>query len=200
MFIISITMISDPKDIFGKGYMTTQQLMCQGIPFSRIDGWLREGSIEKADRGVYCLPGTKRDDLALIQYRYDKCIFSGITALSLHGLTDHLSDSYYVTFPQGYNPSSLKDCSWNLSVTRSLPKIYDLGIEEFKTVQGNTVNVYDMERTICDVLRGKGIAPFILKTAFKRYMGRPDKDLNRLSSYADILHVKEKIENLTRFY
>jgi len=193
MFIISIIMISDPRDIFGKGYMTTQQLMCQGVHFSRIDGWLREGSIEKVDRGVYCLPGTKRDDLALIQYRYDRCIFSGITALSIHGLTDHISESYHITFPQGYNPTSLNDCPWNLSITRSVPKIYDLGRTTLQTKNGNDIITYDKERALCDIFRGKGMAPFIIKTVMKRYLSDSDKNLESLMQYAETLHVKDRV-------
>ena len=193
-------MISDPKDIFGKGYMTTQQLMCQGIPFSRIDEWLREGSVEKADRGVYCLPGTKKDDLALIQCKYDRCIFSGITALSIHGLTDHISDSYHVTFPQGYNPSSLKDCLWNLSITRSVQKIYELGRMTVRTKNGNDVTVYDRERSLCDILRGKGMPPFIVKTAMRRYFDSYENDSSRLKEYAEILHVSDRIERYLDIY
>ena len=190
----------NPDDIFRKGYMTTEQLMCQNIPFNRIDEWLSSGRIEKVDRGVYCLPGTRRDDLALIQYRYDKGIFSGITALSLHGLTDHISEYHHVTFPQGYNPSSLKDCPWKISVTRSVPKIYGLGTMEMKTTVGNTIRVYDKERSLCDILRGKGLPPFIVRTAMKRYFTSSDKDVSKLGEYSRILHVSDRMEQYLQFY
>jgi len=193
-------MKNDPRDIFRTGYMTTRQLMCQGVPFSRIDGWLKEGSVEKADRGVYCLPGTKRDEFALIQYRYDRCIFSGITALSVHGLTDHISESYHVTFPQGYNPSSLNDCPWNLLITRSVPKVYGLGMTRIKTAVGNEINVYDKERSLCDILRGKGMPPFIVKTAMKRYFHSDERDEAKLMEYARILHVADRIDRYLDIY
>ena len=188
------------KDVLKKGYSTTEQLMCQGIPFSRIDHWLSSGEIEKADRGVYCLPGTKRDELALIQYRYDRCIFSGITALSLHGLSDHISESYHVTLPQGYNPSSLKDCPWNLTITRSVPRIYELGRIEFTDAENNTISIYDRERSLCDIVRGKGMSPFIVKTAMKRYFSSSDKDLNLLRFYAEELHVSDRIAWYSELY
>ena len=193
-------MKNDPRDVFGTGYKTTEQLMSQGIPFNRIDEWLSSGKIEKIDRGVYCLPGTKTDELALIQYRYDRCIFSGITALSLHGLTDHISESYHVTFPQGYNPSSLKDCPWKISITRSVPKIYELGKTEIETSSGNTITAYDKERSLCDILRGKGLPPFIVKTAMKRYFNSFDRDIPRLNEYAQILHVSDRIGYYLDFY
>ena len=182
-----------PSDIFGKGYMTTERIMSQGIPFNRIDEWLSSGQIEKADRGVYCLPGTKKDELALIQYRYDKCIFSGITALSLHGLSDHISEYHHISLPQGYNPSSLRNNDLKISVTRSVPKIYELGRTAIETEYGNTVNVYDKERSLCDVLRGKGMSPFIVRTAMKRYLTSPERDTELLLNYSEILHVKDRV-------
>ena len=190
----------NPDNIFRKGYMTTEQLMCQNIPFNRIDEWLSSGMIEKVDRGVYCLPGTKRDELALIQYRYNKGIFSGITALSLHGLSDHISEQYHITFPQGYNPSSLKECKWNLSITRSIPRIYGLSITEISTPAGNEIKVYDEERSLCEILRGKGMSPFIVRTAMKRYFGRPGRDVDLLREYAEILHVSDRIDRFLDIY
>ncbi len=182
-----------PSDVFGKGYMTTERIMSQGIPFNRIDEWLSSGQIEKADRGVYCLPGTKKDELALIQYRYDKCIFSGITALSLHGLSDHISEYHHISLPQGYNPSSLRNNDLKISVTRSVPKIYELGRTAIETEYGNTINVYDKERSLCDVLRGKGMSPFIVRTAMKRYLTSPERDTKLLLNYSEMLHVRDRV-------
>ena len=181
------------EELFGKGYLTTERLMCQGIPFSRIDEWLSSGKIIKVDRGVYSLPNAPKDEMALIQYRYDRCIYSGITALSLHGLSDHISDSYHITFPQGYNPSSLKDCLWNIDIKRCIPKIYELGKTDMWTRYGNEISVYDMERSLCDIVRGKGMSPFIVKTAMKRYFTSSEKDVPLLRSYAEELHVSDRI-------
>ena len=189
-----------PEEIFQGHYLSTEQLMCQNIPFSQIGKWLSSGRIEKINRGVYCLPNTQRDDLALLQYRYDKCIFSGITALSLHGLTDHISEYYHVSFPQGYNPSSLKDCPWNISITRSVPKIYGLGIMKMRTKTGNEISVYDKERSLCDILRGKGLPPFIVRTAMKRYFNSSDKDVSKLKEYAQLLHVSDRIDRFIEMY
>lgn len=186
-----------PQNVFGKGYMTTEQIMCQNVPFSLIREWEENGLIIKADRGLYSLPGAERDELGLICGRYGKAVFSGITALSLWKMIDHISERYYVTFPKGYNPASLKDCGWNLSVTRVLPEIYDLGLTEIATPQGNTVRVYDRERTLCDILRGKGISPYLTNIAVKNYLKSKDRDVRKLLSYSDALHVRKRIEPYT---
>ena len=59
-----------------------------------------------------------------------------------------------------------------------------------KTQFGNKVSCYDLERTICDIVRSRnkvGTETFL--AALKAYAARPDKDLNRLYSYAKQLRI-----------
>lgn len=193
-------METEPRKIFGKGYMTTEELMSQNIPFSMISRWVSDNKIVRIDRGLYSLPGSERDELALISRRYDRGVFSGITALPLLGLSDHVSERFYMTFPKGYNPSSLKDCGWNLSITRVLPKLYDLGLTETRTPCGNVVPVYDRERTLCDLFRGNGTSSYISNEAMKRYFRSGSTDIPRLREYSDILRVRQKIEPYIRMF
>ena len=62
---------------------------------------------------------------------------------------------------------------------------------------GYIVPMYDLERTICDLIRSRSwfeIQDF--RTALKTYVKRQDKDLNRLMRYAESFHV----ENIMRKY
>ena len=52
MFIIFFKMGKTLEELFGRHYLSTEQLMCQGVHFSRIDRCLSDGSIKKIDRGV----------------------------------------------------------------------------------------------------------------------------------------------------
>ena len=53
-----------------------------------------------------------------------------------------------------------------------------------------------MERTICDILRDrKNQDVVVVSDALKRYIRRPDKDLNRLMKYAGILRVEKVLRN-----
>ena len=65
---------------------------------------------------------------------------------------------------------------------------------------GNEIRVYDEERSLCEILRGKGMPPFIVNTAMKRYFSRPDKDVRLLTEYAEQLHVKDRIARYSEFY
>ena len=56
------------------------------------------------------------------------------------------------------------------------------------------IPIYDLERTICDLVRNRSsfeIQDF--QTAIKNYTRRTDRDLNRLMSYAPIFRVEKLI-------
>ena len=54
-----------------------------------------------------------------------------------------------------------------------------------ETTFGNEVPVYDMERTVCDVIRNRSnIEMQVFQDTLKRYVKRKDKNLRRLMQYA----------------
>lgn len=59
-----------------------------------------------------------------------------------------------MTFPKGYNTPSLKQ--ENILVRRVVPENYSFGVLELQSPCGNPIRVYDLERTLCDILRGSG--------------------------------------------
>lgn len=55
--------------------------------------------------------------------------------------------------------------------------------------------MYDLERTICDIVRSRNrIEAQDFTTALKNYVRRNDKDLNRLMKYAELFHVSHVIQ------
>lgn len=68
--------------------------------------------------------------------------------------------------------------------------LFDLGKNTMPTPTGNMVPVYDLERTICDVIRSRnklGTETFL--AALKMYAASPKKNLNKLNAYAKQLRV-----------
>lgn len=128
------------------------------------------------------------------QLRKSKMVYSHETALFLHDLTDRDPVAYCVTVPTGYNTSRLKQDG--LIVYTIKKELLDLGICTKQTTFGNDIRVYNMERTICDILRDrKNQDVVVVSDALKRYIRRPDKDLNRLMKYAGILRVEKVLRN-----
>ena len=77
------------------------------------------------------------------------------------------------------------------------PELFELGKTMLKTPAGNEVVAYDLERTICDVIRSRnkmGTETFL--AALKMYAASPKKDLNKLNSYAKMM----RVSNILRQY
>lgn len=127
----------------------------------------------------------------MLQKRYSRGIYSQDTALYLLGYSDRTPAKYTMTFPQGYNSSSL--LFENIIVRRVIPENYSLGIIEINSPSGNPIRIYNLERTLCDILRGSGSDIQIINSAMKRYAYSKEKDINLLMNYAEKLHVKQKV-------
>ena len=53
--------------------------------------------------------------------------------------------------------------------------------------------MYDLERTLCDILRGNGIDIQIINQAMKKYALSKNKNIHKFMQYAEKLHVKSKV-------
>lgn len=58
---------------------------------------------------------------------------------------------------------------------------------------GNPIRIYNIERTLCDIVRGEGSDIQIVLDAMKRYAKYENRNINLLMDYAEQLHVKKKI-------
>ena len=126
-----------------------------------------------------------------MQRKYGRGIYSHDTALYLLGYWDRTPAQYTMTFPKGYNAPSLKQ--ENLIIKRVVPENYEFGQIQIKSPSGNPIRVYDLERTLCDILRGSGSDIQIVSEAMKRYADSKDKNIHKLMKYADQLRVKPKV-------
>ena len=68
---------------------------------------------------------------------------------------------------------------------------------EIKDPWGNILNVYDMERTICDIVKNqKKIELQVYLQAIKNYFQRKDKNLRKLARYAKKMGIQDKIRDI----
>ena len=64
-------------------------------------------------------------------------------------------------------------------------ELIDLGKIEKQSGMGHTIDTYDLERTLCDVIRSRNkMDSQIVIEALKNYARNKDKDLHRLYKYA----------------
>lgn len=173
------------------GVVTSRKVTEQGVHRGILQEMVRNGELVQYSRGIYMLPDEWEDEFFLLQQKYKKGVFSHSTALYLHGYSDRVPLRFHMTFPTKYNSPSLKKA--NVDVSRVKNDNYELGITELITPAGNQVVAYDLERSLCDVLRGSGDDIQVVQYAMKKYASSRQRDINKLMRYAKQLHVEPKI-------
>jgi len=73
-------------------------------------------------------------------------------------------------------------------------ELHELGKITTLSPHGKEINTYDIERTICDMVRSKNRMDIqIFTDALKRYSRRKDKDLSKLMKYAKVFKIDQKM-------
>ena len=174
------------------GILLTSDLEKLGIPRTYLSVLVKNGEIQRVSRGVYTATDNMIDEMASIQARYKAAIFSHETALYLLGLTDRTPLFYSATVPSGYNASALKaHVAKVYFVNRSL---YLLGLITTKSPHGNNIKTFDLERTICDVVRSRNQMDVqFVNEALKKYVVHKDRNIDQLHNYAKKFRIQKKV-------
>ena len=177
------------------GLIETKIAIAHGVSKAMLSKLCKESTLHRITQGQYILPDDMQDELLSISKRSEQIIYSHETALFLHGISDRTPFEHTITVPSDYTPSvAIKS---ECKVYYIKPELFDLGRTTLKTPAGNDVPAYDLERTICDVIRSRnklGTETFL--SALKLYAANPKKDLNKLNSYAK----KMRVANVLRPY
>ena len=154
----------------------------------------KSGQLERLRPGLYQLKGKVIDDFVLISSNRNRIIFSHQTALYLHDLSDRTPNVFHISVPQGYNASHIKNRYKDLQVHYVKKDLYELGKTEIKSPQGNLIPVYDIDRTICDIIIDREkIDKQIFTEALKRYFKSPNRNLRRLIKYSRLFKIEDEI-------
>lgn len=173
------------------GMITTRMIEPLNISRQYLFIMEKNNEVEKISRGIYISPSTFEDCYYSFQQRYKKAIFSHMNALYFYGMTEEFPYTFTITVPQNYHVNTInKKCN----VFYTSEDIYEMGITEMETPNGNKVRVYDRERCICDIIRSKGRMDLEqVKKTIRRYKQCKDKNLTKLSMYANKMGISEKI-------
>lgn len=174
------------------GTILTSQLVNEKIPRQYLSNLVRNNELERVAQGVYITPDTMEDEMYCIQARSDKLIFSHETALYMHELTDRDPFKYTVTVPRGYGTNRLRDSG--VLVVTVKKNLHLVGMEKMKTIHGREVQVYNIDRTICDAVRTRNqMDKDMFYIALKRYVKSKDKNFIQLMEYAKSFGVEKVV-------
>jgi predicted transcriptional regulator of viral defense system len=177
-----------------KGYITRRQVDERGIPSWFLTDLVRKAGLVKIDKGFYARADWFRDDFLVFQYKYPRFVFSHLSALFLHGLTDRLPESFEVTGPKNYRPFSPDG---SVVIHTDSRASYDLGVVDVKTSLGHAVRCYDREKTLCDIIRISGkMDPEVYTKALRLYARSKKKDVGKLMDYARAMKIEKKVSEI----
>ena len=151
------------------GTVLSADLDAYETPRIYLQMMVAEGKLERVDRGVCVSIDAIEDEMYAMQTKYPKLIYSHETALYLHGLSDRTPFEYSASVPSGYKVvGSVAD---RFRIYYIKKELHELGIETVKSSHGNPIRTYDVERTVCDLIRSRSrIDVQILNDALKRFV------------------------------
>lgn len=154
--------------------------------------------IERVSRGIYQSPDVFEDSFYSFQSKYKKAIFSHMNALYFFGMTEEFPYNYTVTVPQSYHVYTVNE---KCNVFYVSDDILELGICKVETPNGNKIRVYDIERSICDIIRSKNRMDLEqVKKTIRQYMKSNDKDMSKLSEYSKKMGINEQVIEMVGMY
>lgn len=179
------------------GVFSTAEALRAGVSKAYLGKLVRRGDLERVAPGRYALPSAMMDDLHLYQARCSNIVYSHETALYLLDYAERTPFSYSLTVPSNaYIPS---DIAAECKVFYIKPELHLLGRKHLPTKMGNVVWCYDLERTICDLIRSRSrIDDQIINAALREYANDKAADFDRLRKYAEQLRVSKLLRRYMR--
>ena len=175
------------------GYITTSDFLSLNISKPLIKKYIDNGLIRKVSHGLYMDSNLLIDDEFVFQKRYPEAIFSYKTALSMLGLINELPKQLEITI------INKKRVLGDYKIHYVSNKYYDIGIIEVKSVFGNPIKVYNVERCICDMLKSNDFDLEIQNTILHNYFSSKEKDTDKLLEYAKVFNIYEKVSTLVDY-
>lgn len=174
------------------GYVTTKEVKSANINTIELTRLVEQNKLERIARGYYAITNSFCDDYYKYQLKSKNCVFSHSTALYFYGLSDRTPLYFDMTVPVGYSGSLSKNQSVILHYAKR--EFLELGLTTIESPFGMKIRTYDLERTICDIVKYRNhMDKEIFTKALKRYSKLKEKDLHKLMKYAKKLNIEKKI-------
>ncbi len=177
--------------------MTTAQLKDEGFYHADIVNYLNEGVIEKVKRGYYYyLQNDSGSEILIINKLFPDAVLCMETALFYYGYTDRNPSEWNFAIDKMVSKGRTEIDYPFITAYRVESSILALGESE-GTIDRERVRIYDIDRTICDVLRSVNkVDKEIFNKAIQRYVIDDQKNIPNLMKYAKKLRVQKKVKDL----
>ena len=175
------------------GVITSNDIKQMGIDKKVIARLLANKQIERTEKGIYILLETIGDEYFNKTYGKN-AIYSHMTALYFHNLCNRVPMIYDITVTKKYY--GVLDNDPKVLLHKVDKELLNLGKMKIKSPQGQDIDVYDIERCLCDCLKDKNtIASEYIKEAFNIYFKEMKKDTFKIMKYAKKLGIEKEMHD-----
>ncbi len=182
-----------------KGYINTSDVLDLGISKPTFKKYIKQEGLIKVIQGVYRRQDAWVDDLYEIQLRFPQSVFSHETASFLNNLSDRAFEQVSVTVKSSTNATALKNLGVKVYMVNG--QAMNLGLETIQTTFGHTVNIYNAERTVCDLIRSRNLIEIeVVNQSIKNYMSQNNKNIPQLMDYAKAFSVDKILTQLIQLW
>lgn len=177
------------------GYITTKEAENLGVNRTFLSNLVNDKKIERVGTGIYKLPEYPIDNFYILSIGSKNVCYSHATSLYLHNMSDRIPLVYDITVPYNYSGNLLND--ENVSLRYVKDDIFELGMIDIKTINNLTVKCYDLERTLCDIIKDKNrMDKEIYSRGLKEYARNKNKDILKLVKYAKKIDIEDEVVEL----
>ena len=185
-------MITVEETVDSTGILLTRNAIEAGISKYEIYGFIEANGFERVAHGVYASPEAWEDRNYILSLRCPQGVLSHDEALYYHGLIDREPVRQTITIYSGYGTARM--VADGIKIFTVKRELLELGKEKVMSPFGHEIPMYDLERTICDLVRSRSyfeIQDF--RMALKSFVAGKGKDLNKLMEYAKSFRVDRLI-------
>jgi len=180
-----------------EGRIDITHLKAADIPTQLLRPYAEQRGLVQIAFKTYVSTTSKKHILWHIQQTYPESIYSHETALYLHGMIPHEPPHINFTFCDFLSLPHLR--KRNIIACRNNPEYHSIGETNMTIKRGQTIRVYDLERTVLDIIKArdqyeKGFDREILLD----YLRRDDRKILRLQQYAREIRAIEPLTYLVR--
>lgn len=177
------------------GIITYKELIEKNISKYFIQKLIDDNILEKYSRGIYIRKDIFEDEFYIFQKKNKKVVFSYNTALYFLNETEKTPENMDITVYKGYNVHRI---SKKIKVHYVSKENLYLGATEIRTPHGFKVISYNLERTLCDIIKNKNTGidkeqtnKIIIKNLLKNKV-----DNYTLIEYAKKLKCEKKVRRI----
>ena len=176
--------------------VSCKMLLENGYTKYQIMNLVKKGVLYRVRKGLYRLHNEIDDEFHIYQKNNSYIVYSNETALYLHNLTDRFPNPLSVTTKSGYHVRNKK-----LKVYYVKEEFLDNNVVILNSPQGNPIYVYDIERTICDIVKNKNrMDPQVYIQGLQNYFLRGKPNLRKLSKISKLLNIQQKMMSIIELY